>query len=64
MSKPRPKIKGHARSCGEKQRFETLEAAEKAAHRPRDFMMAYKCRKCGSYHYGHPNPVKHKITQF
>lgn len=59
-------MKGHTRSCASKQRFETAEAAEKAAHRPRrfDFMQAYKCKKCGQYHYGHPNPRKHKITQF
>jgi hypothetical protein len=57
MAKPRRRIKGFSRSCGSKQRFDTLEAAEKAAKRGRwDFMQAYKCRRkgCGGYHYGHP----------
>ena len=54
MSKPRKRMLGHTRSCGTKQRFETLEQAERAAYRPRDFMQAYKCRKCGAFHYGHP----------
>lgn len=56
MSKPRPKIYGHTRSCADKQRFETMAQAEAAAKRGRwDFMQAYKCRGCQKYHYGHPS---------
>ena len=59
MSKPRKKMKGHTRSCAQKQAFVTLGDAEAAARRGRfDFMQAYKCRKCGQYHYGHPS-AKH-----
>lgn len=54
MGKPRKRIKGHTNSCGSKQKFDTLEAAERAAYRPRDFMQAYQCRKCKKFHYGHP----------
>ncbi len=59
MPKPRPKMKGHTRSCASKQKFDTLEKAEAASRRGRfDFMQAYKCRKCGAFHYGHPS-AKH-----
>ena len=59
MSKPRPKMKGHTRSCAQKQAFETMDKAEAASRRGHfDFMQAYKCRKCGKYHYGHPS-AKH-----
>ncbi len=55
MAKPRPKTKGHTRSCAHKQAFDSLDKAEAAARRGRwNFMQAYKCKKCGKYHYGHP----------
>jgi hypothetical protein len=63
MPKPRKKPKGHTKSCGKKQKFETQEKAESASRRGRfDFMQAYQCKKCGLFHYGHPS-AKH-ITKF
>jgi len=57
VSKPRPKMRGHTRSCGTKQRFDTLEQADAASRRGRwNFMRAYRCLKCKKYHYGHPSP--------
>lgn len=61
MSKPRPKMRPKKSVCEGKKRYDTLEAAEKAAYRPRvkgrygtgDFMFAYACRICKGYHYGH-----------
>jgi hypothetical protein len=48
MGKPKKRIKGHTKSCGQKQKFETQEKAEAAAKRGRfNFMAAYKCKKCG-----------------
>ena len=59
MPKPRKKIKGHTKSCANKQKFETLEKADAASRHGRfNFMQAYKCRKCAAYHYGHPS-AKH-----
>lgn len=59
MPKPRPKTKGHTRSCASKKKYETFEKAEAASLRGRwVFMQAYKCRKCGMFHYGHPS-AKH-----
>jgi hypothetical protein len=54
MSKPRKKTSGHTNSCAGKQKFITEAQATAAAYRPRDFMQAYRCRKCGQFHYGHP----------
>jgi hypothetical protein len=63
MAKPKPRIKGHKRSCGEKHRFETMDQASAAARRGRwEYMEAYRCRKCKMFHYGHPS-AKH-ITKF
>lgn len=54
MSKPKPRIKGSKKACANKQRFKSLELAERAAKRGRwIFMQAYKCNKCSLYHYGH-----------
>lgn len=54
MSKPRKRIKGHTRSCRNKQKFDTLEQADRASRMPgAGYMQAYKCKKCKKYHYGH-----------
>jgi hypothetical protein len=59
MPKPRKKMKGHTKSCAQKQAFDTEDKARAASRRGRfDFMMPYKCKKCGAYHYGHPS-AKH-----
>ena len=61
MAKPMRKMRGHTRSCGTKQGFDTLEEADKASRRPRaGAMEAYKCKrkKCGKYHFGHVVGVK------
>jgi hypothetical protein len=59
MSKPRPKTKGHTRSCANKQRFATEEEASRAAYRPKSirqgtgYMGSYRCKKCRYWHFGH-----------
>lgn len=56
MGKPRKSIKSKKRRCADKQVFETLEAAQEAAYRPRasrNFMTGYKCPSCKKFHFGH-----------
>lgn len=58
--KPRPKMRGHTNSCGNKRPYETWEEADKAASRGGRLryggMVAYQCRKCKKFHYGHSAP--------
>ena len=53
------KVGKRKRQCEGKRVFETMEAAEKAAHVPWKmlakwgYMTAYRCTTCKKYHYGH-----------
>lgn len=61
MGKPRRKMRSYkANRCTGKRAFDTLEAADAAAYRPRgtlnrgNFMQGYRCPHCRLFHYGHP----------
>lgn len=66
MSKPRKAIRGHKNSCSKKQRFETQYKASEACRfgLRGGAMIAYRCKKCRFWHYGHPSPRNYKAGAF